>query len=187
MQKVIRPGRVKVYNSWGDGRDYRNVFIKIKFEGGCLSLSGVVGPRKSGNCAGSCGQIRDTLKDKTLKLAEAWTFRAIETLCLFWERWHLNDMRPGCEHQRELGWHTRPIDPEKPLNAYGKHSPWQSRPSWNMLTWVYPDEHPGGLLTKPCPVCGYRYGTAWKREEVPQNVIDWLFSLPETDVVPAWV
>ena len=40
---------------------------------------------------------------------------------------------------------------------------------------------------KPCPVCGYQYGHAWQTEEVPQEVIDWLFNLPESPVVPAWV
>lgn len=25
-------------------------------------------------------------------------------LVALWERWHLNDMRAACEHQRELGW-----------------------------------------------------------------------------------
>lgn len=54
------------------------------------------------------------------------------------------------------------------------------------LGWLYPTDHPDGILTKPCPVCGYKYGTAWKKEEVPQDVIDWLFALPDTEVQPAW-
>lgn len=53
-----------------------------------------------------------------------------------WQRWHLNGMRSGCEHQRALGW-----------------------------TWT---THP----SEPCPDCGYRLGTAWLREELPQEVID---------------
>lgn len=44
-----------------------------------------------------------------------------------------------------------------------------------------------GILCKPCPVCGYKYGTAWQLEEVPQDVIDWLFALPDTPRRPAWV
>ena len=27
---------------------------------------------------------------------------------------------------------------------------------------------------------GYQYGTAWLREEVPDHVLEWLFSLPGT-------
>lgn len=50
-----------------------------------------------------------------------------------------------------------------------------------------PDEHPDGVLSKPCPVCGYKYGHGFKLDEVPQDVIDWLFALPDTPVKPAWV
>lgn len=55
------------------------------------------------------------------------------------------------------------------------------------LGWLKPDEHPDGILCKPCPVCGYKYGTSWLKEEVPADVIDWLFALPDTTVRPAWV
>jgi hypothetical protein len=27
------------------------------------------------------------------------------------------------------------------------------------------------LLTKACPVCNYRYGTAWKKEPLPNSVL----------------
>ena len=53
--------------------------------------------------------------------------------------------------------------------------------------WVRYDECEQGILCKPCPVCGYKYGTAWVKEEVPQEVIDWLFNLPSTEITPAWV
>ena len=55
------------------------------------------------------------------------------------------------------------------------------------LGWLHPEEHPDGILGKPCPVCGYKYGHSWLTEEVPQDVIDWLCSLPESPVEPAWV
>lgn len=38
-----------------------------------------------------------------------------------------------------------------------------------------------------CKDCGYHIGTAWLFEEIPQDVIDFLKSLPETDQTPAWV
>lgn len=53
--------------------------------------------------------------------------------------------------------------------------------------WVRPEEHPRGLLCKPCEVCGYKYGSAWLREEVPTDVLAFLQGLPDTDVKPAWV
>ncbi len=33
-------------------------------------------------------------------------------------------------------------------------------------SWVYETEHPAGLLCKPCPVCGYKYGTAWQYKKI---------------------
>lgn len=67
------------------------------------------------------------------------------------------------------------------------------------LGWLYPLEaanggtideestHPDGLLCRPCPECGYKYGSAWLREEVPADVLRFLQELPEADAAPAWV
>jgi len=54
------------------------------------------------------------------------------------------------------------------------------------VNWVHPDEHPRGILCKPCEVCGYKYGSAWRKADVPKSVIDALDSLPDTDTTPAW-
>ena len=53
--------------------------------------------------------------------------------------------------------------------------------------WVRQDEHPRGLLSKPCEVCGYKYGSKWLKVEVPGDVLEFLESLPDTDKAPAWV
>ena len=53
--------------------------------------------------------------------------------------------------------------------------------------WTYPHEHPRGILTKPCDMCGYRYGSAWLKEEVPADVLAFLASLPDAGINPAWV
>ena len=34
-------------------------------------------------------------------------------------------------------------------------------------------EHPEGLLSKPCPTCGYPYGSAWLYDPLPPDVIEW--------------
>ena len=48
-----------------------------------------------------------------------------------------------------------------------------SRPSEEKaLGWLSPEEHPEGILGKPCPVCGYKYGSAWKTVELPPEIID---------------
>lgn len=52
--------------------------------------------------------------------------------------------------------------------------------------WVYPTEHPDGVLTKPCPVCGHKYGH-WLRRKLPATVIEFLEKLPVADRKPAWV
>jgi hypothetical protein len=56
---------------------------------------------------------------------------------------------------------------------------------WN--SHLYQSEHPEGILMKPCPVCGYKYGTAWNKEELPEEVIEFLQSLPDTPIKPAWI
>jgi hypothetical protein len=106
----------------------------------------------------SCGQIRDTLLEWFPEVAPLFP-------------WHLNDMKPGCEHQEAAGWDKRPIDPSKPTNAYGKFFPGQQTDSWNMLTWVSRKDHPEGLLSEPCPTCGYKYGTQWLRRELPIEIV----------------
>ena len=38
------------------------------------------------------------------------------------------------------------------------------------------DEYPGGLLGKPCEVCGYEYGTKWIYEKLPRDVLEEIHS-----------
>lgn len=55
------------------------------------------------------------------------------------------------------------------------------------LGWLRPGEHPDGILTRPCPVCGYAYGSAWQTADVPDEALAFLRGLPETSKTPAWV
>lgn len=63
------------------------------------------------------------------------------------ERWHLNGMQAGCSHQT-VEWEE---------SAYGR------RPSLE--------------LTAPCPVTGYRYGSAWLLEPLPESFVPDLLEL----------
>jgi len=58
------------------------------------------------------------------------------------ERWHLNDVKAGCAHQ----------------------------------TVVYEDgeygRRPSLTLTEPCPMTGYRYGSSWLIEPLPDGLLD---------------
>lgn len=116
------------------------VAIEIKLTDKRLSISGSYGD-PAGRYGGG-GQCRDIFDDPTFHAY--WPAERIARLREVWERWHLNDMRAGCEHQRAEGWSDRPIDPSKPTD---------------------------GLLGKPCETCGYRYGTAWLSEEIPADVL----------------
>lgn len=251
MNKVIHPCNVPEY----DGKKHP-LYAKIEFKDGKLSISGVIGPKHGGNAVGSCGQIdmgfdhkspghndkrySAPIKASALTFAPGWNMSMWYKFLNVWQRWHLNDMKAGCEHMTGPEWDTSKeltLTPLRPGDQYhktrkaaedGKLSPreykqWQkdvsesdsawlhSKPShdslWNKTTkelikrgylkidkietknsgWVYPSEHPGGLLTKPCPTCGHKYGSAWRKEEVPADVIAFLESLPDTDTKPAWV
>lgn len=45
------------------------------------------------------------------------------------------------------------------------------------LGWLRETEHPEGLLCKPCPVCGYRYGAGWRHFPVPEEDEKIIFNL----------
>ena len=250
MNKVMRIGRLK-----GDQRtrETGDIFIKAKIEDGKLSISGVIGPMRSGNAKGGCGQIdmefshRDPAQDDKrtyqlttpgmIEFAPAWDAEKWFDLLDIWSRYHLNDMQAGCEHQRQ-DWQPKKeliiviyrLNDEttkeqgqikaramEGLEAVGQvklteHDqrilalPWEiKRPAKSSLSvdlakvyaeksretklacWVRESEHPDGILSKPCSVCGYKYGTAWRKEELPQSVVDFINSLPDTDKQPAWV
>lgn len=257
FKKVLHPADENVsYNK--QRTRFVPVFAKVEYSAdGRLSISGVVGPRSNGNCAGSCGQIIMSFKEydkrgsmtlDELRLAPGWTRAKLRRFFDVWDRWHLNDMSPMCEHQRGAGWdnskeltiyhfrlspevqrfkqnteqraaaaiksgsvfqptedetevanlpseikHYSPELSEDAARFYVPNGPQYTNDHYNRASetktagWVYPSEHPEGLLTKPCPECGYKYGSAWRKEDVPEEVLEFLRSLPSTDKTPAWV
>lgn len=193
FRRVMVPGRLR------DG----DVWVRAGWDEqtGRLSLAGVVGPLTNGDAMGSSGQITGEL----LRLANAdperiaggWTRARIARLAEIWDRWHLNDMRPGCAHQRALGWERRRFDENKPANHYGRHYEGQSHPTSNLCGWIYGpssrggrfspgDWHERGLLLEPCPECGYLYGSVWMREEVPDEIQAELRAFPEASMPCPW-
>lgn len=239
MKKIVQPAICEVYK--GTAKAY----AEITFMDGNLSIHGVIGPLSNGNCKGSAGQCSDSIREGTP--AKGWTREMLDRFCDIWDEWHLNDMRPYCEHQKTLGWDelasekvtlyhysltneafrlkreaegaatkalkdgvtfTPSVEQQKyAALAYGITLPHkisgemvqyyepkkslypgsQGATEIKLLGLLKPEEHPDGLLCRPCPVCGYKYGTSWKKEEVPQEIIDWLFALPDSDTEPAWV
>lgn len=255
MKKIIRIGKVPCNSRKVD------LFISIELTDGKLSISGVEGPRSNGDAAGSCGQVdmgyahrnpADNDRRYTsptapaeIDFAPGWTADKWLDLLDVWHKWHLNDMKPGCEHQTGPEWdtqkeltiyhwqladnilflrreakrsaaqaiksgvafvptaeHTRAANlPDSattetdcaPSSDYVANGPHYTGDHYNKASevktagWVYPKEHSGGLLCKPCPVCGYKYGAEWRKVEVPASVIAFIESLPDADAVPAWV
>lgn len=197
-------------------------FCTISYKDGRLSIRGVIGPLSNGNCMGSCGQCFEEIGKG--QVVDGWTQSMLDKFCDIWDKWHLNDMRPYCEHQKSLGWdkisQTKvPIykykltsdalikkieNPERYKSCLEKYSFLSYKKyeeldekfkefyklfdtEYHLLGFLHPEEHPDGILTKECPVCGYKYGTSWKKEEVPEDVLEWLFNLPRTNTQPAWV
>lgn len=168
INKTVRLGTVEIGGSPAD------VFCRVKFEGGKLSISGVEGPLRSGDARGSCGQIEMHMGNGDgVKPAPGWTPALIQKFLETWRAWHLNEMRAGCEHQRAKGWGSENLKIKETKQE--------------LSGWAYESEHPRGVLMKPCPDCGYKYGSARLKEEVPASVLEFLAGLPDSDKVPAWV
>lgn len=227
INKIVRLGK----------GEYGNVYCKIEYKDNKLSISGVQGPHANGNCKGSCGQIVDGLAKAITVYAPGWGAASVKTFAAIWNRWHLNDSRAGCEHQRAENWGEESIEvitykltseAHRLRNAALEEATKAARegrianlsdtgralisPDWFVdkftppdadgplsgmyevnkremkhAGWVRVGEHPRGVLCKPCPICGYEYGSKWLKEEIPTEVLEYLNSLPATDIAPAWI
>ena len=55
--------------------------------------------------------------------------------------------------------------------AFLKDKVTAGKPEEKLAGWVYEWEHPEGILSKPCPECGYKYGSEWKYMPIPLEVL----------------
>ena len=108
MKKVISPCVCKAYTLSGNEAAAR-AFCEIQFEDGRLSITGVIGLMPSGNCRGGAGQCVDAIREG--RPCDEWTQEMLDKFCSIWDEWHLNDMRPYCKHQKELGWDKLAVTP----------------------------------------------------------------------------
>lgn len=96
--KIVRVGS-SVVNYNGRERS-ADVFCEIEYRfDGRLSITGVEGPLRNGDSLGAFGQIV-TSDWNLVTYAPGWDAERVAEFRRIWERWHLNDMRAGCEHQR---------------------------------------------------------------------------------------
>jgi len=170
MKRHLYLGKLDI----GD-RSPRDVYCTIKLSEGRLSITGVIGPRYNGDAFGGCGQIIGDLDPAKMSYASGWGNDMLALFKAVWKDWHLNDMRAGCEHQRAMGWQKARIDPSKETG-------WHIDNNANLRQWMYYEpNYPEsiGLLCKPCPMCGYKYGNSWLKEELPEWVLGTLEKFPD--------
>ena len=91
------------------------------------------------------------LRDKALACLEAgetaqFTPKEENLVNLAWERTISDGTNPGPEYQ-------------------------ENKRITKTLAWLRPEEHPEGLLNRPCPECGYKYGSAWLYLPIPENTL----------------
>jgi hypothetical protein len=144
---------------WKNGMAAATLYIRLR--DGRLSVTGDI--REEGQGITHSGQCIDTI-------AELYPDNGlVMDVVQLWKRWHLNDMRAGCEHQRAEKWEEIPVDPSRSNNEYLVI---RGYTGWNRMIWKPVEQ--GGLLNKPCPTCGYKYGSRWLFEALPQDVLDTL-------------
>lgn len=159
FNKTVRLGEVK-------GHSY-SVYCSIKYTNGELSISGVEGPKRNGYAFGSCGQIIMVLKADDIEPAPGWTEERIAHFLSVWSRWHLNKMRAGSPAQED--WLRK-----NPVKAVYPESHYEKAKAALKVAGLEPDE-------------GYSYGSAWCSETIPDEIVQELRDLSETDKTPAWV
>jgi hypothetical protein len=161
FKKVIHPCDVPV-----NGKKYP-LFCKIEFKDGRLSISGVIGPNRWGNARGGAGQVEmgfDHLDKSQNDPRYDHPVKASELR--FSAGWNRSKW-----HKFLDAWHRWHLND---LHAECEHQ--QARG----ITY---QSDPANV----CEVCGYKIGSAWTSRTVPQDVIEFLQSLPDTDKTPEWV
>lgn len=173
MKKIIRLGKTNL------GMINCDVFCRVEIKQGNLSISGVEGPMSNGNACGSCGQIVMT-RPKIVECAPGWTMGLVDEFFNLWDRWHLNNMRAGTREQEAE------IEKHKAEYTGNDHYTWACDLLKKAGLYVVDASNyitaAGVHASKE-----YKYGSQWLREELPQDVINFMQSLPDTDKRPAWV
>lgn len=163
MSKTIRIGVADL------GYGTADLFCKIVFDDGKLSITGVEGPKANGDCKGSCGQII-MHPWVIVEYAPGWNADLVSKFRSVWQEWHLNDMQAGTPAQTAFLKENRADYPGHPVSHY----------EWAKIALKE-------ARLDPDPDNGYSYGSAWLKVKVPEDVLKFLESLPEADIQPAWV
>lgn len=152
----------------GSMKDTGDVFCKVVFENDNLSITGVEGPLKNGDVLGACGQIVMSFDiDYMATYAPGWNREMVLLFMGIWDEYHSNDMNIGTPLQRLA------------LKICNKK-------------FTYPEAYEhlkdvGAYIAFPDEFKEYKYGAQWIHEDVPTDVLWWLYDLPQAREKPAWV
>lgn len=168
LHKIVNLGKAPV--NFIKRKAMSDVFCEVAVKDGCLSIHGVIGPCKNGNCWGSAGQIQDCLED--LVPGNGWTQEMVDEFLNIWREWHLNDMVAGSPRQMAF---LRDYRAENGWNGYEEEC--RALAEAGLLE---DEEH----LIEGKP---YKYGTSWMKKELPAEVLGFLRGIPASMKEPAWV
>ena len=174
FKKVVHLGFVKYI-----GNVFCEITIKDRGEYKELSICGVEGPRKNGNCRGSCGQINDTIlehikSDGFKNFAAGWDKKSILHFIEVWKEWHLNGLHAGNAKQEAF---VKKYLEENPTEKYDYTKMCKVLEEHNLF-----EDKDDIYNGKP-----YKYGHGGRYVALPEEVIEYVKSLPETKIIPAWV
>lgn len=162
------------------GRTEDDGFVHLKVE--LRDRNGSEELSISGSTRSSGGQIDMHLAPDMIEPAPGWTSEDLERLWSIWARWHLNGMNAHCEHQRavadRLG--KKPHELFTTRNTKVHYTASNSvRPSIGHYVEQYGRGTDGKQASEArvhCAICDYDYGSAWRREELPPDVREWLLT-----------
>ncbi|RYD61954.1 MAG: hypothetical protein EOP83_15845 [Verrucomicrobiaceae bacterium] len=145
MRRTIDLGKI-AYNR--TGRKANRVTIEVELNVGRLSICGNIWNQRETDCV-SCGQNIDEIG----RLFP--NNQMVQRIVAIWDQYHLNDMQAGSPAQRAH------------LNGLGEQRPTGYNETLAELTRVglQPD---ASYLYNGKP---YAYGSAWLREEIPEEII----------------
>ena len=148
-----------------DGTSYAQIKVELRTKNDgqyVLSMQGQIGGRN-----GSSGQCYEEIMDTYNKAPKQKQFELLQKICAVWERWHLNDLRAGTPRQmaalREL------------KKSQGKIGDYDAQLKYLESRNLVEDN-------------GYKYGSAWLFEPLPQDVLNFiqkLIGIPETQAAAA--
>jgi len=144
---------------------YGDLYITAEDDRATLSITGVEGPTPDGNAQGSAGQCIDAL-DRIVRYEPGWDSATAQELKAIWKRWHMNDLRAGTPAQEEF-LRNNPVAAAYPVSHHTKAC-----------------EALAAAGLDPDPSNGYKYGSQWLFEPVPNEVIQWLNARPAGYALP---